>query len=237
MVPKLKRPSRRNEGREKICIPIVETTVEKAIRAIEEAKTMADLIELRVDYLRKPKIASLLGGRQKPFIVTNRRKEEGGRYDGVERERLSILKEAIDLGAEYIDVEVRSEREMLHHLMVNRKETNIILSFHDFDKTPPPGELQKLFDRMIRWRADTIKIATFARCWEDNLRVLSLLSYAKARKQKMVAFCMGEKGKVSRVLAPFMGAAWAYSCLSRKRTSAPGQLTVKEMKDISEKLR
>src|SRR4030067_758209 len=72
LVPKLKRPSRRNEGREKICIPIVETTVEKAIRAIEEAKTMADLIELRVDYLRKPKIASLLGGRQNPFIGTNR---------------------------------------------------------------------------------------------------------------------------------------------------------------------
>ena len=211
--------------------------MERALKAIEEAKTIADLIELRVDYMKKPKMASLLGGRQKPFIVTNRRKEEGGRHAGVERERLSILKEAVDLGAEYIDVEVRSERGMLHYLMANRKETNIILSFHDLDKTPPPRELQRLFDRMIRWRADTIKIVTFARCWEDNLRVLSLLPCAKARKQKMVAFCMGEKGKVSRILAPFMGAAWAYSCLSRKRTSAPGQMTVKEMKDILGRLR
>lgn len=211
--------------------------MKRALKAIEEAKTIADLIELRVDYMRKPKMASLLGGRQKPFIVTNRRKEEGGRHDGVERERLSILKEAVDLGAEYIDVEVRSERGMLRYLMANRKETNIILSFHDLDRTPSPRELQKLFGRMIRWRADTIKIVTFARCWEDNLRVLSLLPCAKARKQKMVAFCMGEKGKVSRILAPFMGAAWAYSCLSRKRTSAPGQMTVKEMKDILERLR
>jgi hypothetical protein len=56
--PKSKRPSRRNEGREKICIPIVETTVERALKAIEEAKTIADLIELRVDYMRKPKMAS-----------------------------------------------------------------------------------------------------------------------------------------------------------------------------------
>ena len=54
-------------------------------------------------------MATLLNGRQKPFVITNRRKEEGGRYQGDEKRRLVILKEAINLAAEYIDVEIRSE--------------------------------------------------------------------------------------------------------------------------------
>jgi 3-dehydroquinate dehydratase/shikimate dehydrogenase len=74
-----------------------------AIKAIKEANRLADLIELRMDYLREPGLAILLKGRQKPFIVTNRRKEEGGKYWVSERRRVGILEEAIDLGAEYVD--------------------------------------------------------------------------------------------------------------------------------------
>jgi 3-dehydroquinate dehydratase type I len=85
--------------------------------------------------------------------------------------------------------------------------------------------------------ADVIKIVTFATSWKDNLLLLSLIPFAKERKQEIVAFCMGEKGKMSRVFAPWMGAAWTYAPLRRDRSSAPGQLTVWEVKDIWEKLR
>ena len=68
----------------------------KALIAIKEVNRLADLIELRADYLRGAKLALLLQNRQKPFIVTNRRKEEGGNYKGEERKRLSVLQEAID---------------------------------------------------------------------------------------------------------------------------------------------
>jgi 3-dehydroquinate dehydratase type I len=221
----------------KLCIPIVETTVGKALIAIKKANRLTDLIELRVDYLRNARLALLLQNRQKPFIVTNRRKEEGGNYKGEERKRLSVLQEAIDLGADYIDVELATERSSLQDLIRNKRGTQVILSFHDFRRTPSGKELQRLFGQMIRLGADVIKIVPFARSWEDNLTILSLIPFAKARKQEIVAFCMGEKGKISRIYSPFLGAAWTYASLDQGRASAPGQLTVRELTDIWKTMR
>jgi len=220
-----------------VCIPIVETTVEKALIAIQEVYRWADLIELRADYLRRGKLAPLVENREKPIIVTNRRKGEGGKYKGGERKRLRVLQEAMDLGADYIDVELATERSSLQGLIRNKGGTQVILSFHDFRRTPSLKELQKLFDQMVRLGADVIKIVSFARSWEDNLSVLSLIPFAKARKQEIVAFCMGEKGKLSRIFSPFLGAAWTYASLNKVKASAPGQMTVKEMKEIWETLK
>jgi len=225
----------RNVG--KVCIPIVETTVEKALIAIKEVNRWADLIELRADYLKRVKLSLLLENRRKPFIVTNRRKEEGGKHKGEERKRLTVLQEAIDLGADYIDVELASERSSLQGLIRNKKGTQVILSFHDFRRTPSLKELQSLLGQMVRSGADVIKIVSFARSWEDNLTILSLIPFAKARRRKIVAFCMGEKGKISRLFSPLLGAAWTYASLSRVKASAPGQLTVREMKQVWEILK
>ncbi len=220
----------------KICLPIVETTTEKAIRAMARASQLADLIELRVDYMKNPGWELLLKGREKPCIVTNRRREEGGRYRGDEKSRLAILRQAVDLGAAFVDVEMRTERTSLRELIKNKNGTRMILSSHDFQRTRSGGELRKLLDRMMRQGADVAKIATFARSWDDNLKVLALIPYARKRGQAIVAFCMGEKGKMSRIFSPLMGAAWTYASLGRRRASAPGQLTVTEMREIWERL-
>ncbi|MDI6761949.1 MAG: type I 3-dehydroquinate dehydratase [Thermodesulfobacteriota bacterium] len=221
----------------KICIPIIETTVEKARRSIGEAHQWADLIELRVDYLKKPELKPLMDHGGKSFIVTNRRKEEGGRYEGDERRRFRILREAVELGAQYVDIEVKSSPFFLQDMISNKKRTRMILSFHNFQGTPSPGELRRLYDRMVRWRPDVVKVATLATSWEDNFKVLSLIPYARKEKQKIVAFCMGEKGRMSRIFAPMMGAGWTYASLNRNRISAPGQLTVTELREIWERLR
>jgi 3-dehydroquinate dehydratase type I len=225
------------ESVQKLCIPVVEITIEKALIAIQQANRPADLIELRVDYLKRVDLPTLLINRPKPFIVTNRRKEEGGRYKGDERERLSVLQEAIDLGSDYIDVELATEKSFLRDLMKSKGRTQVILSFHDFQRTPSLKELQKLCAQMIRLGADVVKIVPFARTWEDNLTILSLIPFAQQRGQKVVSFCMGEKGKISRIFSPFLGAAWTYASLNRSRASAPGQLTVGEMREIWEKMR
>ena len=221
----------------KLCVPIVETSVERAHAAIKEADRLADLIELRLDYLRGVDLRLLLGKHRKPFIVTNRRKEEGGRYRGEERKRLTVLEKAIDLGIDYIDVELATEISFLKNLIRNKKKTHVILSFHDFRRTPSLIELQRLFIRMTRWGGDVIKIVPFAESWEDNLTILSLIPFAKERGQKIVAFCMGEKGKVSRIFSPFLGAAWTYASLNKNRSSAPGQLTVQELTEIWKKMK
>ncbi len=231
------RASSNGKSTGKVCIPIVERTPEKVRVVFGKAEPWADLMELRVDYLEKIKLPPLLENRRKPLIVTNRRRGEGGKYEGDEKERLAVLRDAVDLGADYIDVELASERSFLQGLMKDKKGTRVVLSFHDFQRTPSPKELQRLFDRMVRWGADVIKIASFARSWEDNLKILSLIPFARARKQEVVAFCMGEKGKISRVFSPVLGAAWTYASLNRGKASAPGQLTVEEMKQIWQTLK
>ena len=216
----------------KLCIPIVETSVEKALIAIKKANQLADLVELRVDYLKVVSLIPLLEGREKPFIVTHRREEEGGKYKGEEMKRLGVLQEAIDLEGDYIDVELATERSFLRSLIRNKGRTQVVLSFHDFHRTPSLKELQRLFDQMIRLGADVVKIVPFARSWEDNLSILSLIPFAKKRRQKIVAFCMGEKGKISRIFSPFLGAAWTYASLTKSKASAPGQMTVGEMEEV-----
>lgn len=216
----------------KICLPVVERTMEEALRTIAKANQLADFIELRLDYLRKFDLEQLLKAGKKPLIVTNRRREEGGRYKGEEKSRVGILRQAAHLGADFVDLEMESGRSFVHELIANKKNTRLILSFHDFQKTLKAEELRTLFKRMIQCGADVVKIVTFARAWEDNLKVLSLIPYAKEGNQKIVAFCMGEKGKISRIFAPLLGAAWTYASLNIKRSSAPGQLTVWEIKKI-----
>jgi len=210
--------------------------MDKAVGAIKAANRVADLIELRVDYVKDPDLAPLIENAKKPFIVTNRRREEGGRFRGNEQERYRVLREAVTSGVQYVDAEMRSNRALLQTLIENRNGTKIILSFHDFQGTPSQKELRAILDRMIRLEADVIKIATFARSLEDNLTMLSLLLYARESSRKIVAFCMGEKGKMSRVFSPLMGAAWTYASLSSDRASAPGQLTVGEMRGIWKRL-
>jgi len=221
----------------KLCIPIVETTTDRALIAIKKANRWADLVEVRVDYLRNPELEILLQNREKPFVITNRRKEEGGKYIGGERKRLTVLEKAIDLGADYIDVELATGASLLRDLIRNKRRTRVILSFHDFRGTPSLKELQRLSARMIRLGADVIKIVPFAKSWEDNLTVLSLIPFVKERGQKIVALCMGEKGKMSRIFSPFFGAAWTYASLNKDNASAPGQLTVRELTNMWKKMR
>jgi len=225
----------KDDGTERVCVCIAENSLEGARATIDGAVPHADLIEIRADYLAEPDLVPILTQRTKPFIVTNRRKEEGGRFEGEEKIRLEILKQAMDLGADYIDVEMGSEEVLLHSLIdeqrKNREKTELLLSYHDFRETPSSSALYDLFDRMAEVRAEIIKIVTLAQSYEDNLRILSLIPYAKERGQEIIAFCMGETGKISRILAPMMGAVWSYASSSRGSGSAPGQLTASELRE------
>jgi len=216
---------------------VVETTTAMALRAVRKAGRVADLVELRLDYLKQAEWEPLLVNRPKPVIVTQRRSGEGGGSREEDEKRICILKEAVVLGADYVDVEMRSRRSLILDLIENRKKTEVILSFHDFRGTASHKELRRLFERMILLGGDVVKIVTFARSWEDNAKPLLLIPYALKRKKRIVAFCMGEKGKMSRLFSPLMGAAWTYASLAADRASAPGQLTAGQMKDIWKRLR
>ncbi len=233
----LRRQSLKGERVKRVCIPIIETEPRKILKAIGEANRLGDLIELRLDFYREVDLERFISSTRKPVIVTNRPGREGGRYRGDEWKRLEALKKAMEIGTDYIDLEANIETSHLKEVLRGKRGSRIILSYHDFRSTPSWEVLKGLFDRMSQLGADLLKIVTFARTWEDNLNILSLLSYGRRRRRKTIAFCMGEMGKMSRIFSPLMGGEWTYASLTRSKNSAPGQLTVMDLREIWRRLK
>ena len=221
-----------------LCIPIVATTTEAALAQMEKGAPLADVLELRIDQIGDVDLNRLMNGKQagKQILITNRRKDEGGGFPGSERERVALLKDAVALGADYVDIEAGTEKHLMEELVAqvekHHHRTQWIISSHDFSGTPSEKALRNKFDACSRIGGDIVKIVTHAHAAEDNLRVLGLIPYAREKGRAIIALCMGEQGKISRVIAPLLGAAWSYASLEKGAESAPGQLTVEEMRLI-----
>jgi 3-dehydroquinate dehydratase type I len=104
------------------------------------------------------------------------------------------------------------------------------LSCHLPAGTPGEEALADILKSLMREGMPVIKLVPFAKHPEDNLRVLSLLPRARECGQRMIAFCMGEAGRISRVMAPLLGSFLTYASLEEGEETAPGQLAVGEMR-------
>lgn len=202
-----------------ICVSIGNVSSDQA--RVNMPALGADLVELRLDLIEGADLKVLLGGERPPVIVTNRPEREGGKFTGSEEERLRVLEQAMELGAEYVDVEWDSVDKLKRS-----GETKIVVSRHDFEGTP--SGIGRWLDDM-GGTADIVKIVTSARDITDNFTIFDLLEKADV---PTVAFCMGEAGAISRVLCPAYGSAWTYAAPGEEETTAPGQFTLEEMRDL-----
>ena len=187
------------------------------------AERGAELVELRLDWLRTPPdLKKLLTERPTPVVVTVRRPADRGRWSGTEDKRLALLREAIVAEVDYVDLELDIAKSIPRYGTTKR-----IVSYHNFDETPV--ELAKIHKQLAACDPDIVKLVTTANWPGDNARVLELVARAKV---PTVAFCMGEIGTVSRILCGKFGSPWTYATFSRERELAPGQLSFDEMKKL-----
>ncbi|MEN9557298.1 MAG: Shikimate dehydrogenase [Planctomycetota bacterium] len=187
------------------------------------AEKGAELVELRVDFMRKrPDLGRLLKDRPTPVLVTCRRRSDRGRWFGTEDQRLTLLREAIIAGAEYVDLEEDVAKSIRRY-----GKTKRIISYHNFEETPI--DLYDIHRRMTQCDPDIIKIVTMANTPADNVRMLEMVSAAKI---PTVGFCMGEMGTVSRILCGRFGSPFTYASFSREREMAPGQLSYAEVRNL-----
>ncbi|MEW6185127.1 MAG: type I 3-dehydroquinate dehydratase [Thermodesulfobacteriota bacterium] len=225
----------------KLCIPITASSNAEARKKIQQGLALAPILELRIDGIPHPDLKGFLSRRKGEILVTNRMREEGGRFSGSERERVDLLKKAVALGCNYVDLELRTSRELRSQLKneiaAHKGRTRLILSYHNLTKTPGIQGLRKKLEEGQKAGADIVKIVPLARGMEDNLKVLSLIPMARKQGMVIIAFCMGALGKISRVMAPLLGSYLTYVSLSKGQESAPGQLTVGEMKRITQILK
>src|SRR6478736_3385444 len=193
---------------------------------IAEHKHLAEqgcqLVELRLDFLvTPPNLKRLLAERPCPVIVTCRREKDGGRWAKSEEDRLMLLRQAIVAGVEYVDLE-----EDIAASVPRFGKTKRIISYHNFQETPE--DLNHLHAKLCTLNADVVKIATMAHSPHDNLRLMRLM---KSTRVPTVAFCMGEFGQVSRILAGKFGSPFTYSTFHADRSMAPGQMSYQQMKE------
>ena len=219
-----------------ICISIVPETNEEALRLLAQALPGADLVELRIDRIERPELPRLLHAGKERILVTIRRRDEGGFFASCENRRMELLREAVDLGARYVDIEARTGEAAVGRLgkaiRARGRKTRLIISHHDLKGTPSRQTLVKRLKACRALGADIVKIVTLANAAEDNLRVLELIPQAQGLGQDIIAFCMGAIGRLSRVAAPLLGSCMSYASLEEGAESAPGQLTAQEMKTI-----
>lgn len=183
----------------------------------------AELVELRLDYItRAVNLKRLVGDRPGPVVLTARRKEDGGRWEKSEQERLMLLRSAIAAGVEYVDIEADVAAQIPRYGSTKR-----IISYHDFTGTP--DELEEIHAAMAEEDADIVKIATMANTFSDNVRMIRLVEQAKI---PTIGICMGDMGMLTRILSNRVGSPFTYATFSADKKLAPGQINWKEMNSV-----
>ncbi|MBW2061594.1 MAG: shikimate dehydrogenase [Deltaproteobacteria bacterium] len=216
----------------KICASIAEDTVAKTLAAMNRAAWWADLLEIRLDYMDRPDLKALLAKPPRPCLVTNRPRSQGGRFEGAEDERLALLEQAMAFEPAMIDLELTTGETALKEFAKKKGKTRLIISLHDFDRTPDPETLAELLERMHRLEADVAKVVTRVQTPEEILRLKDLLIRAGEMSQPLAAFGIGSLGRLSRVLTPLWGSVISYCSVEKGKEAAPGQMTGAEMRRI-----
>jgi 3-dehydroquinate dehydratase-1 len=186
------------------------------------------LLEARVDLFANVERESVVAhvGRARaiaPVLATVRSAEEGGKWKRGEPERLALYR-ALAPHADALDVELDAAIRPAVVRAARKARRPVVLSHHDFEKTPSAAALDDVVARSAKAGADVIKIATFVRKPADVLALARL--FKRHRSRPLVVIGMGERGRVTRVLFPVLGSLFTFASLDEK--SAPGQLGLGE---------
>ena len=218
------------------------------VRSVSEAHGFAalaaeqggDIVEYRIDYFTDDAdaITELVSESPLPCIVTCRPTNEGGHCELSDLDRLAALKAAAGASppAAYIDIELatyqasEANRELIHKILDSRPDNSprLILSSHDF-QTRPGDLLRRVKDMVDIDCCDVLKIVWRARSLRDNLEAFEIIGQ---RYKPTIALCMDEAGQPSRVLAKKFNALLSFASLDSESGTAPGQVSVREMKDL-----
>jgi 3-dehydroquinate dehydratase-1 len=197
-----------------ICLSIADVTSDEAVSILANVE-LAELRLDRIDFDKKD--LERLFSSKALTIATCRR---NGKMS--EDERRDIIIEAIKKGASMVDVEVENSDEFKNEIInaAKKNKCTVIVSYHDYEKTPVMRELEQILNWCFESGADTAKIACQAHSVEDAARLLALYSFGRP----LISIGMGDAGKITRIAAPLLGAPFTYASAEDTKKTAPGQI-------------
>jgi len=219
----------------RICVALgAAHTRELEAMALEACDSGEEFFELRLDLVKDSSKGLRVIGRilrrypDAIVLATCRRKPNHGGFEGSIEEQFRILNGAVRAGAKLVDVEIETAQEAPEETVALREKARVVLSYHDFERTPP---LARILKTMRRIPADIYKITTTAVKPSDNLRLLDLAAIDDA--PSLVLLAMGETGAASRILSPSRGAVFTFASPEpgRGEATAPGQFSASCMRN------
>lgn len=221
----------------RICVSIAPHDLEQLKRQINQAFNYgADYVEIRYDFLNlsdMDQAMSISNIINKKAVYTLRAPDEGGHFKGSIAQRIAWLKKLAASKPMLLDVELNTIKYntcLTDYLKA--QNVSLLISWHDFEKTPQDAELKRLLYEM-RTYSQNIKMVATAQTTVDSLRLLDL--YENARELNLIAFAMGDAGVISRVLCVIIGNA-PFTYASLEKAISPGQLTIKQMRKLYDRI-
>lgn len=221
-----------------ICTTIQNRTLEEIMNLLESSEPRIQMAEIRLDRcpLSIEEIEYLFSSSDTPLVATCRVVDDG---NGTWEEAEEKLTAAVEAGAAFLDLEIEAPKEIGKRLRRACTEygTTMIRSSHFFAGTPSDDVLRNTVEKCRKFGGEIVKIAAMATSEEDVARVLALYSSIAStnsaaetqRPVELVAFSMGEIGKVSRLDCLKLGSPFTYAALNENETAAPGQWCYSEM--------
>ena len=223
--------------RPRICVPVMERDVSRVVRSLRLLERHSpDFIEIRFDSMRSaPSVSDIRAATERPLIATNRRKAQGGLFQGTERARLQTLMEAAREEFDYVDLELETKDVRNTVRQIKRNGARVIISCHNGKYTPCEEALESILANEKHAGANVCKIVGTAKSYTDSLRCLRFVD-KHARRTKLVCFSMGRLGIPSRILSPVLGGFFTFASFHTGQETAAGQIPIDELQTLYKEL-
>jgi len=221
----------------RVCVAITGDTAAEMLAKADAVVRENAFLEFRLDYLDKPlaavpRLRDFLYERSEvTAVATCRRVTGGGRFKGSAAAELEILTQASAAGFHLIDLEIETAEALTRaqfaalRAALAEKGTGLVLSSHDFEAT---RDLNKTFDRLMKFPAEFLKVVSTAKSLADNLEMMRFLEQ-KSEGSNLIGICMGEQGLVSRVLGVRAGSIFTFAAASEGEETGPGQIAARTL--------
>jgi 3-dehydroquinate dehydratase/shikimate dehydrogenase len=206
-----------------ICISIAQSSRRFALVDMLNAAREGDLLEVRLDcFGEAPVLGELIAHKTRPVIMSCRRPQDGGSWEGTEQERLAILRQCIISKADYVEIELDVADEIRPFPPSKR-----VISYTNLAETPE--DILDVYRQAQSKNPDVIKLTTLARTPEEAWPLLQIVAGASV---PTVAVGLGRPGITLAVLGKKIGAPWAYAALERGMEAFPGQPTLADLEQV-----